>query len=192
MDFSSYKDSQHSPLAQSLFRIDGVSGVFFSVDFLTITVRDGSDWSIIKPEVLSTMTDFFHSDRPVILPSETLRQSDTTITEEDDEVVAMIKEVIEFHARPTVMEDGGDIVFKGFDRERGIVKLQLQGACKTCSSSERTLRNGVENLLMHYIPEVQGIEEYIDEEVESVSKNVLHQLEEKLANATANTTNSPL
>ncbi|KAF0761060.1 hypothetical protein AaE_003476 [Aphanomyces astaci] len=107
--------------------------------------------------------------------------TDTTILDTDDEVVAMIKELLETRIRPAVQDDGGDIFFRGFDEDRGIVKLQLAGSCAGCPSSSVTLKNGVENMLMHYIPEVRGIEEIVDDEdVKTVNESEFQTLEAKL------------
>ena len=105
---------------------------------------------------------------------------DTTILPEDDEVVAMIKELLEQRIRPSVQDDGGDIFYKGFDEHTGIVKVQLAGSCAGCPSSSVTLKDGVENMLKHYIPEVRGIEEYVDEELNAVNDEEFRTLEEKL------------
>lgn len=125
------------------------------------------------------MSDFFQSGE-ALLKEEAVRR-DTAITEGDDEVVAMIKEIIETRVRPTVQEDGGDIVYRGFDRATGKVKLQMQGSCVGCPSSSVTLRNGIENMLKHYVAEVEGVEEWKDEVAEQVSDEALRKLEARLA-----------
>ena len=110
-----------------------------------------------------------------------LYHSNTTITDEDDEVISLIKELIETRIRPAVQEDGGDIIYKGMDRDLGVVRVQMVGSCKGCSSSAVTLKNGIENMLMHYVPEVTQVEEYIDPEQEQlnrVSQEQLRKLEE--------------
>ena len=100
--------------------------------------------------------------------------------QEDSEVVSMIKELIDTRIRPAVQEDGGDIDFVSFDESSGLVRVQMQGSCKGCSSSAVTLKNGIENMLMHYVPEVSGVEEWKDEQLEAVSNEELHKLEEGL------------
>lgn len=187
VDFSNYRDAaRSSPLAAVLFRIDGVRSVYLASDFLSINIDDGRDWSLIKPEVYAVLMDFFASGQPVLLDNvdgQPTGVSSTTILPDDSEVVAMIKELIETRIRPAVQEDGGDIDYRSFDEETGKVLVQMQGSCKGCSSSSITLKNGIENMLMHYVPEVKCVEEYIDEEVEAVSADALKKLEEKLESA---------
>lgn len=185
-DFSSYREaSKVSPLAQNLFAIEGVKGVYLGPDFISVQINEGGDWNLIKPEIYAVITDFFAAETPVIRSGDdvdtTERRSSTTILPEDSEVVAMIKELIETRIRPAVQDDGGDIDYISFDTESGILKVQMQGSCKGCSNSSVTLKNGIENMLMHYVPEVKGVEEYIDEEVNSVSQEELKKLEERLA-----------
>lgn len=120
--------------------------------------------------------DFFNSGTPVY--TDELPVSDTTILDTDDDTVAMIKEIIETKIRPVVQEDGGDLIYRGF--EDGIVLLQMQGSCKGCPSSSITLRNGIENMLCHYVPEVQGVKQVEDEELNEVSDQQLNQLEARL------------
>ncbi|XP_072915041.1 NFU1 iron-sulfur cluster scaffold homolog, mitochondrial-like isoform X1 [Hemitrygon akajei] len=164
MDFSAPRSASCSPLARQLFRIDGVKGVFFGPDFITITkTGDDVQWKLLKPDVYATIMDFFASGLPVVT-SEDL-PSDTAPSEEDDEVVAIIKELLDTRIRPTVQEDGGDVIYKGF--ENGIVKLMLQGSCTSCPSSIITLKSGIENMLQFYVPEVEGVEQVVDEENEN-------------------------
>eukprot|EP01036_Dinobryon_divergens_P033826 gene33825-43708_t len=156
----SYQQIAKSPLAKELFTIEGVKSVFFGKDFITITKASDSSWAPLKPAIFSSILDFFAEDKPVMLPS-TGELSDTAILDTDDEVVATIKELMETRIRPSVQEDGGDIFYVGFDPTTGLVKVRLAGSCVGCPSSSVTLRNGVENMLMHYIPEVKGIEEVV-------------------------------
>nr|CAG4645680.1 EOG090X0A0R [Lynceus sp. MCZ IZ 141354] len=160
MDFPNISSAYCSPLAKLLFRIDGVKGVFFGPEFITITkVDDDADWTLIKPEVFATIMDFFMSGAPVV--NTDAQRNEDGPNEEDDETVAMIKELLDTRIRPTVQEDGGDIIFKGF--EDGIVKLKMQGSCTSCPSSIFTLKNGVQNMLQFYIPEVISVEQVEDE-----------------------------
>ncbi|XP_074290586.1 nifU-like protein 4, mitochondrial isoform X1 [Silene latifolia] len=161
-DFPNARTAMNSPLARSLFAIDGVTRVFFGSDFVTVTKSDDISWDILKPEIFAAITDFYTSSQPLFLDESTAASKDTTIHEEDSETVAMIKELLETRIRPAVQDDGGDIVYKGFDPENGIVKLQLQGACSGCPSSSVTLKSGIENMLMHYVPEVKGVEQELD------------------------------
>ncbi|XP_077417915.1 NFU1 iron-sulfur cluster scaffold homolog, mitochondrial [Vanacampus margaritifer] len=162
MDFSSPREAYTSPLARQLFRIDGVKSVFLGPDFITITRADKNiEWKVMKPDVFAAIMDFFTSGLPVVnedaKPSE-----DTAPSDDDDEVVAMIKELLDTRIRPTVQEDGGDVVYRGF--EDGVVKLKLQGSCTTCPSSIITLKNGIQNMLQFYVPEVESVEQVKDEE----------------------------
>ncbi|KAJ6433019.1 hypothetical protein OIU84_020115 [Salix udensis] len=108
--------------------------------------------------------DFYSSGEPLFLDSQTAAAKDTAISEDDSETVAMIKELLETRIRPAVQDDGGDIEYRGFEEETGIVKLQMQGACSGCPSSSVTLKSGIENMLMHYVPEVKGVEQELDAE----------------------------
>jgi Fe-S cluster biogenesis protein NfuA len=152
-----------SPLAKSLFAIDGVAGVFLGREFISVTKDQDEVWHLLKPQIFSNILDFFASGKDVIMDGPEV--SDTTVLDTDSEVVAMIKELMETRVRPSVQEDGGDIFFMGFDDIRGIVKVKLAGSCVGCPSSSVTLRNGVERMLCHYIPEVLSIEEVVDDDV---------------------------
>ena len=151
-----------SPLAKQLFAIDGIKSVFFGKDFVSITKNTDEVWMTIKPQVFSALLDFYASEKSII-EEHNNELSDTAILDTDDEIIATIKELMETRVRPAVQEDGGDIFYVGFDRITGLVKLRLAGSCVGCPSSSVTLRNGVEKMLMHYIPEVKGIEEVAGE-----------------------------
>ncbi|XP_014212825.1 NFU1 iron-sulfur cluster scaffold homolog, mitochondrial [Copidosoma floridanum] len=152
-EFSNAKDANCSPLAKILFDIKGVKYVFFGPDFITVIKTDDSKWQFLKPEIISSMTDFFASGLS-ILPKP--QDSPDTFNGEDDEVVRKIKEVIDTKVRPRAQEDGGDLVFMGF--ENGIVKLKMRGTCTSCPNSVETLKNGVQNMLQFYVPDVLGVE----------------------------------
>ena len=138
-----------SPLAERLFDLPEVSGVFLGGDFITVTKAGDSDWFQLKPAVLTAIMEHFTAGLPVVTGSDdTAAQSET----EDSEVVAAIKELLETRVRPAVAQDGGDIIFEDF--EDGIVYLHMQGSCSGCPSSTATLKAGIENMLRHYIPEV--------------------------------------
>ncbi|XP_017551816.1 NFU1 iron-sulfur cluster scaffold homolog, mitochondrial isoform X1 [Pygocentrus nattereri] len=157
MDFASPRDAFCSPLARQLFRIDGVKSVFLGPDFITITRTNADmEWKVIKPDVFATIMDFFTSGLPVV-NEDAAPSADTAPSDDDDEVVAMIKELLETRIRPTVQEDGGDVLYRGF--EDGIVKLKLQGSCTSCPSSIITLKSGIQNMLQFYVPEVEGVEQ---------------------------------
>jgi len=151
------RDILRSPLAKSIFKVPGLKSVFFGRDFITVTKESNENWHRLKPMIFSEIFDFFAEGKPVM--DDTPVISDTTILDTDDEVVAAIKELMETRIRPSVQEDGGDIFFDSFEPSHGIVRVRLAGSCVGCPSSSVTLRNGVENMLMHYIPEVKGIEE---------------------------------
>lgn len=144
-----------SILAKQLFSVDSVKGVFFGKDFITVTKTVDSSWHPLKPIIFSVIMDFYSEGKPAYDDSIGDSVTDTTILEDDDEIVATIKELIETRVRPSVQEDGGDIFYAGFDAQSGLVKVKLAGSCVGCPSSSVTLRNGVENMLMHYIPEVK-------------------------------------
>lgn len=150
-DFPSAETAGKSPLAQRLFAVDGVAAVFFGTDFVTVTKTDAADWDVIKPALLGAVMEHFQSGQPVI-EGEAAASGHAEHEGEDGEIVDQIKELLDTRVRPAVAQDGGDIVFHGFDR--GIVYLHMQGACAGCPSSTLTLKMGIENLLRHYIPEV--------------------------------------
>ncbi len=139
-----------SPLAQRLFAVEGVTGLFFGSDFITVTKADDREWYLLKPAILGVIMEHFVAGRPVLL-EETVDEAHEP-SEDDSEVVSMIKELLDTRVRPAVAMDGGDIVFRGFDK--GVVYLHMQGACAGCPSSTATLKMGIENMLRHYIPEV--------------------------------------
>lgn len=174
-DFPTQASAMSSPLAKLLFRIEGVKGVFFAKDFITVTKLEDADWKLLKPEIFAIIMDFFASGLPIV--HETKPSEDTEIQEDDDEVVMMIKELLDTRIRPTVQEDGGDIIFKGF--EDGIVKLKLQGSCSSCPSSIVTLKNGVQNMLQFYIPEVVSVEQ-VKDEADNVVETVLEKMEKNI------------
>ncbi len=149
-DFATAEAAKRSPLAEHLFTIEGVSGVFLGTDFITVTKAADQDWHLLKPAVLGAIMEHFTSGRPIIV-GPAAGESDAA-GEEDSEVVAQIKDLIETRVRPAVAQDGGDIIFQGF--EDGIVFLHLQGSCSGCPSSTATLKAGIENMLKHYVPEV--------------------------------------
>ncbi|XP_065879785.1 nifU-like protein 4, mitochondrial [Euphorbia lathyris] len=165
-DFPNARSALNSPLAKALYGIDGISRVFFGSDFVTVTKSDDASWDFLKPEIFAAIMDFYSSGQPLFLDSQTAAAKDTAINEDDSETVAMIKELLETRIRPAVQDDGGDIEYRGFDPETGIVKLKMQGACSGCPSSSVTLKSGIENMLMHYVSEVKGVEQEFDAEEE--------------------------
>jgi len=174
-NFASAREAMASPLAKRLFNIDGVTNVFFGLDFVTVTKSEEADWETVKPQTFEAIMNFYASGEAVMDES-TLESSGTAIDEDDDETVAMIKELLETRIRPAVAEDGGDIVFKSFNHESGLVKVQLQGSCDGCPSSSVTLKSGIENMLMHYVPQVKGVVQdgQDDEEMDLLDLADLH------------------
>ena len=150
-DFPTPEAGAPSPLARRVFGVDGVSGVFLGNDFVTVTKDEGVAWDHVKPAILGAIMEHFQSGEPV-MEGETAAAHNTQHDEADEEVVGQIKELLDTRVRPAVAQDGGDITFHGFDR--GVVYLQMKGACAGCPSSTMTLKMGIENLLRHYIPEV--------------------------------------
>lgn len=152
VDFPDAASGSRSPLAARLFTIPEVERVFFGSDFITVTKREG-DWRHLKPAILGAIMEHFTLGLP-LFESEAAAEEEPVYEGEEAEIVAQIKELLDTRVRPAVAGDGGDIVFKGFDGGSGTVFLHLQGACSGCPSSTITLRNGIENMLRHYIPEV--------------------------------------
>ena len=170
-----------SPLAKELMALDGVTGVFYGPDFVTVSKDPETPWSAVKPEVYSSMMEFFTAGRALFPdPSSAQPGSDTTILDTDSEVVAMIKELLDTRVRPAIQEDGGDLEYRGFGEDSdGIVRVKLKGSCRGCDSSTVTLKSGIERMLMHYVPEVQGVEQVLDEE-EIVALDEFSKLEKRL------------
>ncbi len=156
LEFLTADQAETSPLARRLFDIDGVETVFLGSDFISVT-KGGLEWQALKPAVLGAIMEHYMSGDPVLLSdSEALANIDEEFYEpEDEETVATIKELLETRVRPAVAQDGGDIVFKGF--RDGVVYLTMRGACAGCPSSTVTLQHGIENLLRHFLPEVQAV-----------------------------------
>ncbi|KAJ6217515.1 hypothetical protein RDWZM_008672 [Blomia tropicalis] len=170
-----------SPLAEAIFKIQGVNSVFFGSNYVTVTKQDEEiEWKVIKPEIFAAIVDFYSTGLPVL--RENAQESinnETTDANSDNETVAMILELMDTRIRPTVQEDGGDVKFMGF--ENGVVKLKLQGACTSCPSSIVTLKNGIQNMLQFYIPEVMKVEQVMDE-IDKISEKEFAKLEESLKN----------
>lgn len=160
-EFTSDEDAVASPLAEALFTLGDVSGVFFGRDFISVTAGQGVDWSALKPQVVSVLLDHFVSGAPLFAGgtasgiSVPAHEEDLGDDPADADVVAQIKELLETRIRPAVANDGGDIVYRGF--REGVVYLTMQGACSGCPSSSATLKQGIEGLLKHYVPEVSEV-----------------------------------
>ncbi len=153
-DFPNAESAGSSPLAKRLFGVEGVSGVFFGPDFITVTKIDTIDWAHIKPAILGAIMEHYQSGEPV-MDDESGTVGHAEHDGPDSELVKQIKELLDTRVRPAVAQDGGDITFHGFDR--GVVYLHMQGACAGCPSSTMTLKSGIENLLRHFIPEVTEV-----------------------------------
>jgi Fe-S cluster biogenesis protein NfuA len=151
--------AETSPLAEKLFSIPGVNGVFFGYDFVTITKEDAPEWQHLKPAVLGTIMEHFMSGQPVMAKGNELAGEtggEEFFDDGDETIVTTIKELLETRVRPAVAQDGGDITFRGY--RDGTVFLHMKGACAGCPSSTATLKHGIQNLLRHFIPEVQAVE----------------------------------
>ena len=158
-EFRSEEAAIVSPLAKSLFATTGVTSVFLGRDFISVT-KDDTDWAFIKPAILGVIMDHFMSGAPVIGEASADQQTDEMeefFEDEDGETVEVIKELLSTRVRPAVAMDGGDITFKGF--REGTVYLHMQGACAGCPSSTATLKNGIENLLRHFVPGVEEVQQ---------------------------------
>ncbi|QPM90996.1 NifU family protein [Pseudooceanicola algae] len=155
-DFPTAEAGEKSPLAKRLFSVDGVTGVFFGTDFVTVTKTDSIEWDHLKPALLGAIMEHFQSGQPVMNEAGAPAASGHADHDgPDGAIVNQIKELLDTRVRPAVAQDGGDITFHGFDR--GVVYLYMQGACAGCPSSTLTLKMGIENLLRHYIPEVTEV-----------------------------------
>jgi Fe-S cluster biogenesis protein NfuA len=152
LDFTDPERAEASPLARRLFAVEGVTGVFLGADFITVTKAEGQDWYVLKPAVLGGIMEHYLSGDPVVEPDAELADKEGAASEDDDALARQIRELIDTRVRPAVAQDGGDIIFRGF--ERGVVYLHMRGACAGCPSSTITLKNGIENLLRYYVPEV--------------------------------------
>ena len=159
-DFASPEEAEASPLAAALFGLGDVTGVFFGRDFVSVTAAPGVEWHALKPDVLAILLDHFTAQMPLfrggsadfaVPPAEEEIADDPA----DAEIVAQIKDLIDTRVRPAVANDGGDIIYRGFDK--GKVYLKMQGACSGCPSSTATLKNGIEQLLRYYVPEVTEV-----------------------------------
>lgn len=155
MDFRDADTANRSPLAARLFAIDGVTGVFFGQDFVTVTKGEG-EWQHLKPAILGAIMEHFLRGNPLLLDEASqAEEGEEFFDADDEETVSVIKELIETRVRPAVAQDGGDITFRGF--REGVVYLDMKGSCAGCPSSTATLKQGIENLLRHFVPEVEEV-----------------------------------
>ena len=151
-NFTDAADAKLSPLAERLFALEGVTGVYLGADFITVSKAADLDWLRFKPVVLAAIMDHFTSGQPVMTGAAPTADASG---DQDDDVVSQIKELLETRVRPAVAQDGGDIIFHSF--EDGVVYLTMQGSCSGCPSSTATLKAVIENMLRHYIPEVRAV-----------------------------------
>ena len=154
LDMPTREAAAQSPLAEKLFDLPNVGGVFYGADFISVT-KTGGDWQQIKPAVLGAIMEHYMSGAPLLAAEAQAAASDEFFDAADEETVTLIKDLIETRVRPAVAGDGGDITFKGY--KEGVVYLQMQGACSGCPSSTATLQHGIQNLLRHFVPEVQEV-----------------------------------
>lgn len=159
LEYRTIDEAAASPLAEALFQLEGVEGVFFGADYVSVTrAQHGPDWSELKASILGVVMDHFVSGAAL------LRHDDDGAdghAEDDSEIVAEIKALLDSRIRPAVAQDGGDILFDAFDEATGIVRLRMRGACSGCPSSGATLKAGVEQMLKHYVPEVTSVEQVL-------------------------------
>lgn len=161
-DFATPEEAEASPLASALFMLGDVTGVFFGRDFISVTAAPGVSWAALRPDVINIVMDHFLAGMPLFHPPSATgfavppEDADGVGDDPADaDIIAQIKELIETRVRPAVANDGGDIIYRGFDK--GNVYLKMQGACAGCPSSTATLKNGIESLLKHYVPEVTAV-----------------------------------
>lgn len=157
-DFATPEEAEASPLAQALFDLGDIEGVFFGRDFVSVTAAPGVEWRMLKPDVLAVLLDHFVAGAPLFRPgsaADILVEEESGDDPEDADIVAQIKDLIDTRVRPAVARDGGDIVYRGF--REGKVYLAMHGACSGCPSSTATLKQGIEQLLKHYVPEVTEV-----------------------------------
>lgn len=162
-----------SPLAKKLFAIDNIKSVFFTQDFITVTKSEDAEWHVLKPLIFEAIMNFYNQNLPVI--DENTKEK-SSVVDDDDEVIVAIKELLDTKIRPMVQEDGGDVMFHKFNAETGVVYLRLQGSCTSCPSSTATLKGGIENMMLHYIPEVTEVKN-ADEDEDSME--MLKRVEDK-------------
>ena len=158
-EFLTIDQAVASPLAEALFQLEGVAGVFFGADYVSVT-RDaaGPEWSQMKAPILATIMDHFVSGAPLMRHGEA---DSADAGGDDSEIVAEIKQLLHSRIRPAVAQDGGDILFDGFDEASGVLTLRMRGACAGCPSSSATLKAGVEQMMKHYVPEVTRVEQVL-------------------------------
>ncbi|KAJ2756939.1 hypothetical protein GGH94_003671 [Coemansia aciculifera] len=191
VEYNSPREGLKSPLATRLFAIEGVKGIMYGSDFVTVRKDSDHPWQLMKPDIYAAIMDHFSSGRALIREDSTSdsgsksgSSSAGVAEEEDSEIVSEIKELLESRVRPSIQEDGGDLDFVSFDEVTGIVRIRLRGACRGCSSSTVTLKHGVEGMLTYYIPEVSSVES-VDDELEVQANKEFSKLEAQLVGKTS-------
>ncbi|KAJ1672188.1 hypothetical protein GGI00_005287 [Coemansia sp. RSA 2681] len=195
VEYNSPREGLKSPLAIRLFAIEGVKGIMYGSDFVTVRKDSDHPWQLMKPDIYAAIMDHFSSGRALIREDSTGdsaasgSKSGSSSTAgaaeaEDSEIVSEIKELLESRVRPAIQEDGGDLDFVSFDEGSGVVKIRLRGACRGCSSSSVTLKHGVEGMLSYYIPEVTGVEN-VGDELEAQANKEFSKLEAELIGKTS-------
>ncbi|KAJ2478180.1 hypothetical protein EV174_004396, partial [Coemansia sp. RSA 2320] len=179
VEYNSPREGLKSPLATRLFAIEGVAGIMYGSDFVTVRKDPDHPWQLMKPDIYAAIMDHFSSGRALIREDSEADSSAGAESQEDSEIVSEIKELLESRVRPAIQEDGGDLDFVSFDEGSGIVKIRLRGACRGCASSSVTLKHGVEGMLTYYIPEVTGVES-VGDELEAQANRELSKLEAEL------------
>lgn len=154
-NFTDPNDASASPLAEAMFAVPAVTGVFIGYDFVTVSKSTEEEWEGLKPTVLAALMQFFASGAPILHFSEAEKTSTVDEDEADADIIEQIKTLLDEKVRPAVAGDGGDIIYHGF--KEGVVYLEMQGACSGCPSSTVTLKHGIENLLKYYVPEVVDV-----------------------------------
>lgn len=158
LEYRTIDEAAASPLAEALFELEGVEGVFFGADYVSVTrAANGPDWTEMKAPILSVIMDHFVSGAPLVRAGETVAED----AGEDTEIIAEIKSLLDSRIRPAVAQDGGDILFDHFDEATGVLRLRMRGACAGCPSSSATLKAGVEQMMRHYVPEVTSVEQVL-------------------------------
>ncbi|KAJ2498713.1 hypothetical protein GGH96_004071 [Coemansia sp. RSA 1972] len=178
VEYTSPREGLKSALATRLFAIEGVRGVMYGSDFVTVRKEPDYPWQLMKPDIYAAIMDHFSSGR-ALLREEDQSSDSMNVGEHDSEIVSEIKELLESRVRPAIQEDGGDLDFVSFNEGTGVVKIKLRGACRGCASSSVTLKHGVEGMLSYYIPEVTGVED-VGDELEAQAKKEFNKLEAEL------------
>jgi Fe-S cluster biogenesis protein NfuA len=160
-EFASASDAAGAPLAEAVFAVDGVRRVYLGPDFLTATKDAAIEWAHLKPHILAAIMEHFVAGRPVLLEGARSEDDAPDVVYEGEaaEIVEQLRDLIDTRIRPAVARDGGDVLFHSWDHAEGVVRLTMRGACSGCPSSALTLKQGIENMLRHYVPEVNRVEE---------------------------------